>query len=361
MKRIIAFVLAAVALLAAGCTSSALPGASSDSGANGTAPGKNAPGRPVGPPGAQASGTLRLGLQENLADAAAMLGWQLGFFGQNLGRVTFEPMPYTSSAGEAASLEAGQLDAAYLDPVTALQLWQNTKGGLIKIIAGAASGGAELVVSPKVTTPAQLNGLKLAQPDGAAQQAAADNWLTRHGLPALTAARTAVQAGDADLLRQFRAGKIAGAWETPPLDVQLTAAGGHVLVNEASLWPGGQYPSAVLVVTQRFLAANPLAVTGLLKGQVLTDRYLTVNRISAVAALAQRLAAIGTPMPQQTLAQSFAQFTYTENPYSNALLTEGQHAAAAGLMKPAKDISGIFDLNPLNQVLKAAGQQPISS
>jgi len=30
-------------------------------------------------------------------------------------------------------------------------------------------------------------------------------------------------------------------------------------------------------------------------------------------------------------------------------------------MKPAKDISGIFDLNPLNQVLKAAGQQPISS
>jgi len=235
MKRIIAFVLAAVALLAAGCTSSALPGASSDSGANGTAPGKNAPGRPVGPPGAQASGTLRLGLQENLADAAAMLGWQLGFFGQNLGRVTFEPMPYTSSAGEAASLEAGQLDAAYLDPVTALQLWQNTKGGLIKIIAGAASGGAELVVSPKVTTPAQLNGLKLAQPDGAAQQAAADNWLTRHGLPALTAARTAVQAGDADLLRQFRAGKIAGAWETPPLSVQLTAAGGRVLVNEVSL------------------------------------------------------------------------------------------------------------------------------
>jgi NitT/TauT family transport system substrate-binding protein len=366
MRLIIVFVLAAIALLAAGCTSSALPGAGSPGGANGAAPGpgaagQRASGRPVGPPGTQASGTLRLGLQENLADAAAMLGWQLGFFGQNLGRVTFQPMPYTSSAGEAAALEAGQLDAAYLDPVTSLQVWQYTRGGLIKIIAGAASGGAELVVTPKVTTAAQLSGLKLAEPAGAAQQAAADSWLTQHGLAALAKAGAAVPLSGTDLLRRFRTGKIAGAWETPPLNVQLAAAGGHVLVDEASLWPGGQYPSAVLVVTQRFLAANPAAVDGLLRGQLLTDRYLTSNQTSAKAALAQRLTVMGEPLAQQTLAQSFAQFSYTENPYPAALATEAQHAAAAGLIKPAGNFTGILDLAPLNQVLKSAGQQEVSS
>jgi NitT/TauT family transport system substrate-binding protein len=289
-----------------------------------------------------------------------MLGWQLGFFGQNLGRVTFQPMPYTSSAGEAAALQAGQLDAAYLDPVTALQLWQSTKGGLIKIIAGAASGGSELVVAPKVTTAAQLNGLKLAEPAEAGLQAAADSWLTQHHLASLAKTGAAIPLSGTDLLRQFKAGKIAGAWETPPLDVQLTAAGGHVLVDEARLWPGGTYPTAVLVVTQKFLAAKPQAVAGLLQGQVLADRYLSASPVSAKAALAQRLTVIGQPLPPQTLTQSFAQFAYTENPYPAALVTEAEHAAAAGLIKHAGNVTGIFDLGPLNQLLKSAGQQEVS-
>jgi NitT/TauT family transport system substrate-binding protein len=367
MRRIVAFMLAAVALLAAGCTSSARPGAGSPGGGtNGTAggqgsPGHSASGRPVGPPGTQASGVLRLGLEGNLADAAAMLGWQQGFFGQNLGRVTLQPMPYTSSAGEAAALQAGQLDAAYLDPVTALQLWQRSRGRLIKVIAGAASGGAELVVAPKVTTASQLSGLKLAEPAEAGQQAAASSWLTAHHLATLAKAGAAVPLSGTGLLQEFRAGKIAGAWETPPLNVQLAVAGGHVLVDEASLWPGGTYPTAVMVVTQKFLAAKPGAVTGLLRGQVLADRYLSASPVSAQAALAQRLAAMGAPLPPPVLARSFTQFSYTENPYPAALATEARHAAAAGLVKPAGNITGIFDLGPLNQVLKSAGQQEIST
>jgi NitT/TauT family transport system substrate-binding protein len=359
MKRIIAFWLAALALLAAGCTSSSQPDTIPPGGEPGSpgsaASGQNAASRPVGPPGTQPGGTLRLGMQESLSDAAGLLGWQMGFFGENLGKVTFEPASFTSAGAEAAALENGQLDAAYLDPVTALQAWQ-ARPGLIKIISGATAGGSELVVTPKVSTPAQLSGLKLAQPDGATQQAAADHWLSQHHLPAPSATES-----DPSLLQDFHSGKIAGAWETPPLSVQLTAAGGRVLVNEVSLWPGGQYPTAVLVVTRQFLAAHPLAVTGLLQGQIQADRFLTRNRISAKAALAQRLTAIGQALPQQTLAQSFAQFTYTENPYPNALLTESEHAVAAGLIKTAGNVSGIFDLNPLNQVLKSAGQQPVIS
>ena len=139
----------------------------------------------------------------------------------------------------------------------------------------------------------------------------------------------------------------------------MTAAGGRVLINEASLWPGGQFPTAVLVVTQRYLSANPRAVTALLKGQLQADRFLTADPISAQAALGQRLTALGNSLPPAVLDRSFSQLTFTDNPLPGSLLTEAQHAAAAGLLKPVTSLASICDLGPLNQVLKAAGQPPV--
>ena len=366
MRRIIATGLAAAGLLLAGCSSSPATTPSTATSPGAASTGAASPGAashrqsPVGPPGAQASGVLRLGLTDDITDAAALAGWQMGFFGQNLGRVTLEPAPYSSSAAEAAALEAGQLDAAYLDPVTALQVWQSTRGGLIKIVAGAVSGGAELVVARGITSPGLLKGRQLAAPAGDTQQAAADHWLRQHGLPTRIAAEAQAPAG-ASLLQEFRSGKIAGGWEPAPLDVQMTAAGGRVLVNEASLWPGGQFPTAVLVVTQKFLAANPLAVTGLLKGHLQAGEFLTDEPVSAAAAIGQRLTATGNALPKEILARSLKQLTFTASPLPRALLAEAQHAASAGLLKPLKNLSGIYDLGPLNKVLKAAGQRAVSA
>src|SRR5450756_2776609 len=117
MRRIIAAGLAAAGLALAGCTS---PGTGPADGTSSPGTGTHRQGV-VGPPGAQASGILRLGLTEDAADAPALVGWQLGFFGRNLGKVTLEPAPFTTTAAEVTALEDGQLDAAYLDPIAALQ------------------------------------------------------------------------------------------------------------------------------------------------------------------------------------------------------------------------------------------------
>src|SRR5450756_836329 len=116
VRQIVAAGLAAAGLLLAGCTSGAgTPGGTSQAGTGAHRHGV------VGPPGTQASGILRLGLTETAADAPALVGWQLGFFGQNLGKATLEPAPFTTTAAEVTALEDGQLDAAYLDPIAALQ------------------------------------------------------------------------------------------------------------------------------------------------------------------------------------------------------------------------------------------------
>jgi sulfonate transport system substrate-binding protein len=117
----------------------------------------------------------------------------------------------------------------------------------------------------------------------------------------------------------------------------------------------------VLVVTRRFLARDPGAVTGLLRGQVQADEFITGRRVSAEAIVQQELTArTGSSLSSGVLASSFAQLSFTGNPHAASVLAEARHAAAAGLLKPVRSLAGLFDLVPLNQVLRAAHQRPVT-
>ncbi len=314
----------------------------------------------AGNQGSQAgpAGVLRLGYLLELADAPALAGVQMGFFGAALGRVRLEQVAFASNAAEVAAVEHGQLDAAYMDPVAAVTVWQSSPGGLVRVVAGAASGGAELVVRTGITSARQLAGGHLVAPAGGAQQVALRYWLGRRGVHPPDAGRVTMTS--AYLVRALRSGQIAGGWEPAPADTEMAAAGGRVLVNEASLWPGGRYATAVLVVGRRYLSAHRAAVTLLLKGQIQATAFLTAAPASAAAAVNQKLAAMqSTHIPPAVLARSFAQLTFTVDPLAASMLTEAQRAAAAGLLKPVRSLAGLYDLSPLNTLLRSAGERPV--
>src|SRR5260370_40206107 len=128
MKRVLAAVAAAgMAVLAAGCGSSGSGG--------GGDPAANA---------AASNVVLRLGFLENITHAPALIGVQQGFFTRNLGTgVTLKLYPFATGTEEATALLAGQLHAAYVGAEPAIKAWQTSGGTEIKIISGAASGGAE--------------------------------------------------------------------------------------------------------------------------------------------------------------------------------------------------------------------------
>jgi NitT/TauT family transport system substrate-binding protein len=299
-------------------------------------------------PASAPSVVLRLGYTSSLADASAVVGFPVG----SLPGVMVEPVPFASIPAEAAALEHGQLDAAYIDPVAAVAVWQSVRGGLIRVISGAASGGAELVVGKRITSPRQLAHVPLAAPAGGAQQAALDYWLRRNDDGQGTGRITMTSAY---LVRALRSGRIAGAWEPPPADAQLVAAGGHVLMNEASQWPGGRFATALLVVTQRYLVAHPAAVTSLLTAQVQATAFLATSRAAAETVLRGRLG-----IPLGVLSESFAQLTFTDDPLTASVLTEARHAAAVGLLPQLPPtLAGMYDLGPLNTLLRATGKRSV--
>ncbi|HSZ99347.1 MAG TPA: ABC transporter substrate-binding protein [Streptosporangiaceae bacterium] len=349
MKRVLAGLTAAgIALLAAGCASSS---ASSDSGSK---------------PAAQV--TLRLGFLENITHASALVGVKEGFFTKNLGKnVTLKLYPFSTGTEEATALLAGQLDAAYVGPNPAIKAWQQSSGSLIKVISGAASGGAELVVKSGITSAAQLKGQKLASPSlGNTQDVSMRYWLKQQGLTT-----TSTGGGDvpitpitpnSDAVLAFESGQIAGGWEPAPYDAEMIADGGHALVNEASLWPNGQFVTTELVATQSFIAKNPTVISDLLKGQIEANSFIADSKSAAETAANAELAALsGKSLKSPILAAAFAQVTFTNDPIASSLITDANHAVSVGLLNPVKNLSGIYDLGPLNKLLAAAGQAQVSS
>src|ERR1700722_1036846 len=349
MKRVLAGILAAgVAILAAGC------GSSGSSGSGTSDPAKKV--------------VLRLGFLENITHATALVAIKNGIFTKDLGSgVTLQLKPFSTGTEEATALLAGQLDAAYVGPNPIIKAWQTSNGSLIKVISGAASGGAELVVKKGITSASQLKGQKLATPSlGNTQDVALRYWLKTQGL-------TTTQTGggdvpitpispNSDALLAFQAGKIAGGWEPAPADVEMLADGGHALVNEASLWPGGQFVTTNLVATQSFMAQHPSVINGLLKGSIEANQFIASSKSAAEAAANAELAKVsGKALKSSVLTASFAQVTFTNDPIASSLVTDAQHAVSVGLLTPVKNLTGIYDLGPLNKLLKADGQAQVNS
>ena len=305
---------------------------------------------------------VRLGMADGLADAPGLVALQKGYFQQDLGTgVIVQPVPYETAIAEAAALATGRLDAAYLDPVTAVRLWQTSHGRLLRVVAGAASGGAELMVARPVTGPAKLAGQTVAAPTGSAQDAALRSWLHDHGVLASFASGSASEGGTA-AVHLFGAGRVAAVWGLAPFDAQISAEGGHVLVNEAALWPGGRFATAVLVVAARFLSAHPAMVNALLKAHIQATDLLDTDRTMAQAAAGTEFTDLfGHSLPASLLTASFAQLTFTDDPLASTMLAEARHAAVAGLLQPATSLAGLFDLGPLNKLLRAAGQVTVQA
>jgi NitT/TauT family transport system substrate-binding protein len=351
MRRVVlAAGAAAITALAVGCGSSA---ASSGSGSSNSA----SSGQHV---------TLRLGLLANITHASALVALNKGFFTKNLGDgVTLKTSVFSSGTDETTALLAGQLDAAYVGPNPAINAWQKSGGKAIKIISGAASGGAALVVKPSISSVSQLKGQKVATPSlGNTQDVALRYYLKQHGL-------TTTQTGGGDVavtpikpnsnaVLEFKSGQIAGGWEPAPYDGEMVADGGKVLVNEASLWPGGKFVTTNLVVSQAFLAAHASVVSNLLKGQIQANDYIKNDTSAAeTAANAELTTLLGKGLKASALAESFKEITFTNDPIASSLATDAKHAVAVGLLKPV-NLNGIYDLGPLNALLKANGEPQVS-
>ncbi len=338
--------LVGAALLLAGCSSSS----SSSSGATSSATADSG-GSPV---------TVRLGFLTNITHASALVALKNGYFTKDLGSAgTVKPTAFASGTQETTALLAGQLDVAYVGPNPAINAWQKSNGTAIKVISGAADGGASVVVKKGVTAAGQLKGKTLATPSlGNTQDVALRYYLKQNGITT-----NATGGGDAFVkpttpnsaaVLEFKSGQIAGGSEPAPYDVEMVQEGGTVLLNETGV-------TTIMVVTQSFLAAHPAVVADLLKAQIQANDYIKSNPTTAQTDANAELGSFtGKPLKASVVAAAWKEITFTNDPDESSLTTDASQAVSLGLLKPV-NLKGIFDLDPLNKALASAGESQVSS
>jgi NitT/TauT family transport system substrate-binding protein len=282
-----------------------------------------------------------------------------GVFQEALGTTRLKTQVFNAGPAAVEAIFAGSLDAAFIGPNPAINAFVKSQGQAIRIVAGATSGGASLVVKPSITSAAGLKGKRLASPQtGGTQDIALRTYLADHGLKVDlrgAGAATIVAQENSQTLSLFQAGQIDGAWVPEPWASRLVLeGGGHVLVDERDLWPGGRFVTTHLIVRTAYLQEHPDTVRSLLRGLIEADKQVNGDRARAEAVVNAELKKLtGKALKAGTIDRAFAQITLTEDPIASSLKTSAEHGFATGLVKRA-DLTGIYDLTLLRELLGTA-------
>ena len=216
--------------------------------------------------------TLRLGYFPNVTHAPAIIGVETGLFAESLGAdVALEPTTFNAGTEVIEAMFSGALDASFIGPNPAINGYAKSNGEALRIVAGTTSGGASLVVREGIDSPEDLAGATLATPSlGNTQDVALRAWLAEQGFETDTSGGGDVRItpqDNADTLAAFQSGALDGAWVPEPWATRLVEeGGGTVLLDEAELWPDGEFVTTHLIVATEFLEEHPDVVRDLIAG-----------------------------------------------------------------------------------------------
>jgi NitT/TauT family transport system substrate-binding protein len=301
---------------------------------------------------------VRLGLFPNVTHATALYGVAEGVFAEQLGATELEPQVFNAGPIAVEALFAGALDAAYLGPNPTINAFLKSQGEAVRIVAGAASGGASFVVQPEITDVRDLAGKQVASPQvGGTQDIALRHYLAENGFEVDERGAgtvTVVAQDNGQTLQLFRTGEIAGAWLPEPWASRLVLeAGGRVLLDERELWPDGRFATTHLVVRTEFLQRHPETVRDLVEASVEANRQIAANPERAKRVVNDRLEELaGERLSPAVLDRAFGNLELTDDPIASTLRVSAQHAFATGLVEEG-DLTGIYDLRILREVLGA--------
>jgi NitT/TauT family transport system substrate-binding protein len=297
-----------------------------------------------------AAAEVRLGYFPNVTHAPAIIGVDRGLFTGRLGATKLITQTFNSGTDEANALLGGSLDIGFIGSGPAINAFTKS-GGAVKAISGAVSGGAQLVVKPDITTPAQLRGKTIATPSkGNTQDVALKKWLAENKL---TDQVNVANLDNPLTFDAFRKGDVDGGWLPEPWSSRLVVdAGGKVLVDEKSLWPQGRFPTTVVVVRSQFLAEHPATVKAVLQGTVEAIDWAGAHPTEAATAVNDGIEKLTrSKLSPAVLDRAFTGITLDVDPDSATYPQLARDSVTAGVAKTAPALQGFLDLKPLNEVL----------
>lgn len=312
--------------------------------------------------------TIRAGHFPNITHAQGVIGQAKGWFEKALGENTkVEWKVFNAGPSAIEALFARQIDLAYIGPSPAINGYVKSKGEALRIVAGAASGGAGLVVRSDsgINSVRDFDSKKIASPQlGNTQDVALRGWLKDNGYRLKEKGGTVqvIPLANPDQLTLFLKKEIDGAWTVEPWVSRLILeGGGRLFLDERELWPNGRFVTTHLIVSTRFLKEHPDLVKKWIAAHVELTEWINKNPEEAKRIVNEEIKKeTGKAIPQKVLDESFKRIDFTYDPISSSLFKSVRWAFEQGFLgKEKPDLSNIYDLSLLNEVLKEKGLQPV--
>ncbi|MFN8075727.1 MAG: ABC transporter substrate-binding protein [Kineosporiaceae bacterium] len=310
---------------------------------------------------------VNIGYFPNLTHAPALIAEQEGFFTKRIGEGKVKTQSFNAGPDVIQAIFGGSLDISYIGSNPTITAYAQSEGAGVRVIAGAASGGASLVVKPEIKGAADLKGKTLATPQlGNTQDVALRYWLKQNGLNTTTEG-----GGDVSIkpqknsqgLQAFVSGQVDGAWVPEPFATQYVQKGAVRLIDETSLWKDGKFVTTNVIVRTQFLKEHPETVRAFLEAHL--DAIQLAEKDPAKAqsdVIAQIKKITDQDTKPETVAEAWKFITFSADPLTAALKESANHADEVGLLekKPSDGFAGLWDLAALNAALKSRGLPEVS-
>src|SRR5881275_2352163 len=292
---------------------------------------------------------IRVGHFPNITHAQGVIAHALsrqgkGWFEQRLGPDTkIEWFVYNAGPSAMEAIFAKSIDLSYVGSGPALNAYTKSKGEEIRLLAGAANGGAGLVVQPdqNLKTPADFRGKRIATPQlGNTQDISCRAWLTEGGLKItqLGGDASVIPTANPDQLGLFKEKRIDAVWTVEPWLTRLEQeASGKVIVEEKDV------ATTVLVSSVKFLKEQRELAKKFAQAHAELTDWIIKNPDEAQRLIkAELLEETKSDMTPQVITSAWKRIVFTSETPRAPVEKFMQNSVRAGFIKSAPDLSKLF-------------------
>ena len=294
---------------------------------------------------------LRIAYFPNIGHAIPIVGMEKGFFETSMGNETrIETRVFDSGPQAIESLFANSIDLAYVGPGPAINGFLNSENHNVKILAGAASGGASFIVHPEseINSASDFAGKKIAAPQiGNTQDVSLRHYLSENGLKSAEKGGSVIvyNISNPDIYTLFVKGDIDGAWVAEPWATILeTDLNGKRLFHEEELWPNQEFASVLLIANANYVETNPTLIANLLASHKKTADWINENPVETRDVFNNFLNShLGQSLSDDVVDIALSNLVITDDPLPDSVHSFAEKANTLGYLgRNGYDLSDIF-------------------
>ena len=294
---------------------------------------------------------IRVAFFPSVVHAVPIIGMETQTFANNLNAdLDIQVKIFDSGPQVIESIFSNSVDIAYVGPGPVINGFLKSDGNDLKILAGAASGGASFVIQKNsgLDLIENYSGKRIAAPQiSNTQDVSLRHYLAENGLI------TAEKGGDVfvlnianpDIYTLFAKGDIDGAWVPEPWATMLVQdLDGVRIFNESQFWPDKQFSSVLLIGRTDYVENNPKVIQNWIESNEKTVQWINNNPEQTKKVYSEFLTDyMGKTLPDEIIDESFSNLIITSDPLKKSVYTFAERADSLGYLgRSGYDINEIF-------------------